>query len=124
MDIEYFPETKVLLIHGHEPRVVAHLREHVAGLATERIDSFAVHELPGFRSVESCQLFLQRDTFDHGTTPDQEPQVFRCRLRPIIWHNIEGLLEPFSDDSYFGASHQFLDHHGNIQLIISGGRGW
>jgi hypothetical protein len=56
MDIEYFPEPKVLLIHGQEPKVVAHLPEQVAGLAAERISSFAVHELPGFRSVDGCQL--------------------------------------------------------------------
>jgi hypothetical protein len=124
MDIEYIPKLKVLLIHGHEPKVVAHLREQVAELAAERISSIAVHELPGFRSVEGCQLFAERDTWDSGARPDPKPPVFRCRLTPLTWHNIESLLEPFSDGSYFGASHQFLDHHGKIQLIISGGRGW
>jgi hypothetical protein len=39
MDIEYFPETKVVLIHGHEPKVVPTLREQVARLAAEQIDS-------------------------------------------------------------------------------------
>jgi len=124
MDIEYFPKEKVLLVHGHEPTVVAHLREQVAGLAAEQIDSFAVHELPGFRSVEGCQLFAQRDTFDHGMRPDREPQVFRCRLRPATWENIKDMLEPFRDGSYFGAGHQFLDHHGTVTWIISGERGW
>src|SRR2546429_508710 len=97
MGIEDFSEAKGLLIHGHEPKAVAHFREGVADLAAERIDSFAVHELPGFRSVEGCQLFAQRDTSDYGTRPDREPPVFRCRLRPLTWHNIEGLIEPFSD---------------------------
>ena len=124
MDIEYFPETKVLLIHGHEPKIVAHLREQVAELAAERIDNFAVHELPGFRSVEGCQLFAQRDIFDYGTRPDREPPIFRCRLRSATWEDIKDMLEPFSDGSYFGASHTFLDNHGKVQLIISGGRGW
>lgn len=124
MDIEYFPETKVLLIHGHEPKVVACLREQVAELAAERLTSFAVHELPGFRSVEGCQLFGERCTWDSGARPDPKPPIFRWRLTPLTWHNIEGLLEPFSDGSYFGASHQFLDYHGKVQLIISGGRGW
>ena len=124
MDIEYFPEPKVLLIHGHEPEVVAYLREHVAELAAGRIGSFAVHELPGFRSVGGCQLFAQYDTVDHGVAPEHEPLFFCCRLRPSAWRSIEGLLEPFSDGSYFGASHQYLDHHGEVQWIISGGRGW
>jgi hypothetical protein len=124
MDLEYFPETKVFLIHGHEPKVVARFREQVGELAAERISGFAVHEIPGFRSVEGCQLFAYGDTWDAGTRPDPKPPIFSCRLRPLTWHNIEGLLEPFSDGSYFGGSHQFLDHHGKVQLIISGGRGW
>ena len=124
MDIEYFPEPKALLIHGHEPKVVVCLRERVAELAAERIGGFAVHELPGFRSVGGCQLFVQHDAVDHGVAPDHDPLVFRCRLRPLTWRSIEGLLEPFSDGGYFAASHQYLDRHGRVYLIISGGRGW
>jgi hypothetical protein len=124
MDIEYFPESKVLLIHGHEPKIVANLREQVAALAAEHIEGFAVHELPGFRSVAGCQLFAHRDSFDYGIRTSRAPLAFDCRLKPLTWYNIEGLLEPFSDGRYFGTSHQFLDHHGKIQLIISGGRGW
>jgi len=100
------------------------LRAQIAELAAERISSLAVHELPGFRSVEGCQLFADLDTWDSGARPDPKPPVFRCRLTPLTWHNIEGLLEPFSDGSYCGASHQFLDRHGKVQVIISGGRGW
>jgi hypothetical protein len=124
MDIEYFPEPKVVLIHGHEPKVVAVLRERVAELAAQRIDTVAVHDLPGFRSVDGCELYASRGTFDYGVRPEPEPSVFCCQLSPSTWHNIEGLLEPFSDGSYFAASHQYLDDHGKVQLIISGGRGW
>jgi hypothetical protein len=124
MDVEYFPESAVILIHGHEPKVVAYLREQVTALAAKSIEGFAVHELPGFRSVGGCLLFAHHDSFDYGIRPSREPQVFDCRLKPLTWYNIEGLLEPFSDGRYFGGSHQYLDHHGKIQLIISGGRGW
>ena len=124
MDLEYFPNANVILIHGLDPKVVAHLREQVSQLAAQRIKSFAIHELPGFRSVEGCQLFAERDVWDFGAHSHPKPPVFRCRLTPLTWHNIEGLLETFSDGSYSGARHQFLDHHGKVQLIISGGRGW
>jgi hypothetical protein len=124
MDIEYFPEPKVLLIYGHEPIVVARLREQLAELAAERIDCFAVHELSDFRSIDGCQLFAQQGGRNFGTRPDPSAPVFRCSLTPLSWYNIEGLLVPFSDGSYFAASHQFLDRHGEIQLIISGSRGW
>ncbi|TLD71065.1 hypothetical protein FEM03_09130 [Phragmitibacter flavus] len=124
MDIEYFSQPNVLLIDGHEPKAVALLREQLAELAQGRIGSFAVHKLPGFRSVEGSQLFAERDTWDSGVHPDPKPPVFRCRLTPLTWQNIEVLLEPLSEGGYFGSSHQLLDHHGEVQLIIAGGRGW
>jgi hypothetical protein len=93
-------------------------------LAAERIQGFPVHELPGFCSIGGCQLFASRADCDYGTRLLRKPQTFECQLRPITWDNVEGLLEPFTDGRYFAASHQFLDNHGKIQLIISGGRGW
>ena len=124
MDIEYFSETKVLLIHGHEPRVVLGFRDKVTELAEERIQSFAVHELPGFRAIAGCQLFAVRSNTDQGVSLLQKPGIFECRLSSVAWSNIGFLLEPFSDGSYFAASHQYLDESGKIRLIISGGRGW
>ena len=124
MDIEYFPETNVLLIHGHEPKAVLGFREQVEALAEERIQSFAVHELPGFRAIEGCQLFAVRSTTDQGLSLLQKPSIIECRLSAVGWSNVSFLLEPFSDGSYFAASHQYLDESGKIRLIISGGRGW
>ena len=124
MDIEYFPAESVILIHGHEPKIVAHFREQVAALAAERLESFPVHELPGFRSVGGCRLVASRTTTDFGIRRLREPQTFECQLRSMTWLDIEEMLVPFSDGSYFGASHQFLYPRGKIRLIISGGRGW
>jgi hypothetical protein len=126
MDIEYFPDADVVLIHGHEPKTVAHFREQVAALAAERLKSFSVHELPGFRSVDGCRLFASRADSDFGTRRTREPQTFECQLRPVTWQNIEGLLEPFADVSeyHYPNGHQYLDEHGKIQLIISFGRDW
>lgn len=124
MNIEYFAEPKVLLLHGHQPKIVAQLREQIADLAANRVSTFPVHELQGFRSIGGCQLFASSGESDYGVQALKKPLTFECQLRPITWHNIEGLLEPFTDGGYFAGSHQFLDHHGKIQLIISGGRGW
>ena len=124
MEIEYFPETNVLLIYGHEPKVVLSFREQIEALAEERILSCAIHELRGFRAIAGCQLFAVRSNTDQGISLKQEPNTFECRLRPNTWKNITGLLEPFTDGSYFAASHQYLDESGKIRLIISGCRGW
>ncbi|MGO8764774.1 MAG: hypothetical protein ACLQSR_06525 [Limisphaerales bacterium] len=124
MDIEYFPDEEVVLIYGHEPEIVAHFREQVAALAAERIQIFPVHEVPGFHSVDGCRLFASRANLDFGTRRTRKPKTFECRLRPITWDNLEGLLEPFADGRYFAAGHQFLDSHGEVELIISASRCW
>jgi hypothetical protein len=124
MDIEYFPEPKILLIYGHQPKIIAHFREQIAALGEKRVVTFPVHELQGFRSIGGCQLFVSNAASDYGTRLVNKPLTFECKLRPITWDNIEGLLEPFCDGSYFAGNHQFLDSHGKIQLIISGSRGW
>jgi hypothetical protein len=124
MNIEYFPESSVRLIDGHEWKVVSHFREQIEALAAEQAEDIAVHDLAGFHSIDNCRLFAKRSNADHGICPLQEPHNFECRLLPKTWGHIAWLLEPFSNGSYFAASHQYLDTHGKIQLIISGGRGW
>lgn len=124
MDIEFFSDSSVLLIHGHEPTVVSHFRKQVEALALDRFQSFSVHDLPGFRSIGNCKLVAMRANADYGISCPLDANAFECKLLPSTWANIQWLLEPFSNGSYFGASHQYLDQSGTIQFIISGSRGW
>lgn len=127
MFIEYFPlgskNRPVILLHGYEPEVVARLREQVAALAAERTQCVAVHEIPGFESVDGCRLFMKIGSSNEGTHSLRERQTFECQLQPIDWYNIEGLLEPFCDPLVCNGF-QWLDTHGKMNLLISTSRGW
>ncbi|MBI5687597.1 MAG: hypothetical protein HZC54_21205 [Verrucomicrobia bacterium] len=127
MLIEFFPDGSVecplVLLHGRDPAAAARLREKVVALAAEQVQRVAVHEIPGFESVGGCQLFASTGRSDLGTQPLCAGRVFECQLRPVTWHDVEGLLEPFTEQA-FCDGFQWLDSHGEIQLLISGHRGW
>ncbi len=127
MHIEYFPDAAddcpLILLHGRDPEAAARLREQVAALAVERVQRVAVHEILGFESVAGCRLFASVGRSDSGTRQLREQQEFECQLRPVTWHNVEGLLEPFTERTFYDGF-QWLDSHGNIRLLISGHRGW
>ncbi len=128
MLIKYLPDGSgdcpLIMLQGREPEVVARLREEVAALAEARVARVAVHELPGFESVDGCRLFFSTGTWDRGTYVLREQYSFECQLRPVVWYNIEGLLEPFAVSKSTGGCHQWLDDRGDIQLLISDDAGW
>jgi len=125
--IEYFSDGSddcpLVLLHGRDPEAATRLREQVASLAAERVQHVAIHEIPGFESVAGCRLFASVGRSDLGTRPLQAKLEFECQLRPVSWQNVEGLLEPFTEQT-FSDGFQWLDSHGKIRLLISGHRGW
>ena len=127
MFIEHFADGSddcpLILLYGCEPEVVARLRHEVQLLAAGSVDRVAVHDIPGFVSVDGCRLFASVATWDSGTRPLSEPRTFECCLRPLVWDNVEGLLESFTLASGSNGL-QWLDNHGELQLLISGHRGW
>lgn len=129
MKIEYFEpdveEQSTVLIYGNEPDRVSVLVEAVRSLVNKERQRFAVHELPGFDSVNECQLFFSAESSDRGAQLVGQPRVFECNIRPLWWENVEGLLELFCS-LQSSASFQFLDtgFDSEVQLIISTDRGW
>jgi hypothetical protein len=125
--IEFFldgsDDCPLVLLHGRDPEAAAHLREQVASLATERVQRVAIHEVTGFESVAGCRLFASVGRSDLGTRPLRADHEFECQLRPVSWQTVEGLLEPFTERTFFDGF-QWLDSHGKIRLLISGHRGW
>ena len=127
MHIEFFPDGSddcpLVLLHGRNPEAATRLREQVAELAAEHVQRFPVHELPGFVSVADCRLFASVGRSDLGVRRLRAQHEFECELRPVTWLNVEGLLEPFTERTFYDGF-QWLDSHGKIQLLISGHRGW
>jgi hypothetical protein len=129
MKVEHFAafkgEPPRVLIYGDEPDRVVLLRERVASLASGEVDRFAVHELPGFESVDACKLYFSRGEWDRGVRLAAAPRVFDCGLKRASWNHVEGLLEPFC--TRIGPGHfQFLAdcEASEFEMIISTDRGW
>jgi hypothetical protein len=83
-----------------------------------------VHELPGFESVDGCQLFFSAGAYDRGLTLISPPRTFELSIRPVWWDNIEGLLEPFCEPGSVGFNDLDYGFFSDIDLIISTDRGW
>lgn len=128
MKIEYFhpvgKERPVVLIYGNEPKNVETLKNVVHDLAGGQRQRAAVHELPGFESVDGCQLFFSTGSYDRGLVLISPPKTFELRIRPVWWDNIEGLLEPFCEPGSVGFNDLDYGFSSNIDLIISRDRGW
>lgn len=129
MRIEHFEpgdqDRPVILIYGNEPRVVKALLSAVRTLSQGSQLRVAVHELPGFESVDGCELFFFASNSDRGVQFIASPRSFECSIRPLWWENVVGLLEPFCSP-HASHCHQYLDYgwHSDFQLIISTDRSW
>jgi hypothetical protein len=66
-------------------------------------------------------LSLIRGDRDIGIAVEGDAK-YSCVLRPLTWHGIAGLLEPFKDARQSG--HQWLDETGAIRLLISRNGQW
>jgi len=126
--IEYFPNadegSDLILLHGDDPEAVARLREQAASLAAKRVKRVALHEIPGFESVADCRLFFSVARWDRHTYPLRAKNEFECKLDPLGWENVFGLLEPFTERTG-REGFQWLDTSvRGISIAISRFRGW
>jgi len=129
MKVEYFgdgsEDSPLVLLYGSDPNDAVTLSTALVALAKSSVSRVAVHELPGFVSIDGCQLVGSVGDFDVGVTMTAPPAVFDCSLRPQTWDDIIGLLEPFSHTTKTtGARFQYLNQTGDIRLLISTERAW
>jgi hypothetical protein len=126
VSIEFFSEgatdCPLVLLHGIDPAAVARLRDDVAALSDGRAERLAIHEIPGFSSIDGCRLFASIARRDVGVCALAGAAEFECRLSATTWSNVAGLLEPFAEPTAHGF--QWLDEHGVIRWVISTERGW
>ncbi len=125
--IEFFPEAEengLILLHGDDPEAAARLQEQVGSLAAKRVQHVAIHEIPGFESVDGCRLFFSVGQEDWGTLPLQAENEFSCELDSVSWENIIGLIEPFTKQKDRDGFQWLDSSYGGITIIISIFRGW
>src|SRR6185295_1774559 len=130
MKIEYFADgcdgCPLILIYGNDPVGALNLRLAVERLAIGLVDGLAIHEFPGYSSVNNCRLFIKGGRSDIGVRHLEQENTFECTLRKDTWLDIIGLLEPFteSDRKDEGYLFQYLNESGEIGLLISTERAW
>jgi hypothetical protein len=130
MKLEYFSEGSndcpLILIYGQDPVGTLNLRLAFERLAVGLTDEIAVHEIPGYASIDGCKLFSRIGWSDIGIERQGKERIFICTLQKDSWLNIVGLLEPFAEsvESSDNNYHQYLDETSEIRLLISTHRGW
>ena len=69
----------------------------ILDLMQGKIESFGVHQLPGWEGVGGCRLLAKRSTRDSGLWRVGDAE-FECSLTPLWWHNCEGLVDAFMNN--------------------------
>jgi hypothetical protein len=130
MHIEYFAdgctECPLILIYGSNPSDALNLRLAIERVAHGLVDRLAIHEFPGYFSINNCRLFLQAGRSDRGIQRLGHAHTFECTLRKETWLAMIGLIEPFTetDRKDSGSSFQYLNESSTIRLLISTDRAW
>jgi hypothetical protein len=120
--LEYVNTTsrgRIISLHGFNTSEARQLRQIFADLASGVSTSVELHAMPFIESVDDCRLKLRSGASDVGIV-GIGPNAFECTLRPLIWDNNEGLLEPFCK-SVKPNTGQDLDIpvHSEIQMRLS-----
>jgi len=111
------PDCPLIRIYGNEPFSAAKLASAFRQLADGKTPEIAIHEIPGFQSIEGCLLFARLNHENFGVRPIND-EAFECMLRAETWERLRELVEPFTAP-LTGTRFQWLDETSNISLLIS-----
>lgn len=121
MKIEFLkegsPDCPLIRIFGNQPFSAAKLVSAFRQLATGPIQEIAIHEIPGFLSIEGCLLFTRRHSENVGVRQLTDT-AFECLLSPETWERLAELVDPFTQQ-HEGVRYQWLDETSEISLLIS-----
>jgi|SRR5579863_2528274 len=125
MKLEYIhsgsQDCPLIRLYEFNAAEIASLRALVKSLAGGSLQSIVVDELEGVEAIRGCRMTLRLGMRDEGARHG-EVDHFECVLTSLKWHNIEDLLEPFSESNSNGF--QWLDRSGPISLLISRDGRW
>jgi hypothetical protein len=123
--IEFFPDgsqdTPCILIHYGSLNDYRLLMESCLSLARSTLASFALHRRPGFSGVPVVATAAERDV---GVSRCGSADSFLWELTPDSWASVAGLLEPFAAKTDDAHAHQYVEHAGDIRVIVSTDRSW
>ncbi len=128
MKLEYFPDGSedcpLILIYGTGHTEIKELVQAFNTLSNRTRERVAIHELPGFVSVDGCQLFASVGKRDLGVRLLSE-NTFDWILRSEMWEQVTELAEPFQNFENPSETHfQYLNPTIGISVLISTNRSW
>lgn len=130
MKLEYFAngslDCPLLLLYGAEPQPIVLFQREMNKLIQGHISQVCIHDLPGFISVDGCQLLVLLGNKDVGVRQLAAANQFECCLQAETWLQVVEPLEPFvnGNGQQDGTHFQCLDNSGPISLLISTARSW
>jgi hypothetical protein len=114
------PECPLIRLYDFGQSEAKRLRELVKSLATGDRENVALHNEAWVESVGGCSLDLRRENRNQGIRQSQTLR-FECVLNSDGWSNVEGLLEPFCENT---TGFQWLTDGGRVALLISRNGQW
>ena len=126
MKLEYVadgsPECPLIRLYDFNPADAQRLREAFRSIADGSQQVLPLHEEWWMEPVEGCQLTLRSGPRDLGVVP-RLPMRFDCVLGTQSWRAIIDVMEPFCVSSEL-STHEWLNRHGEISLLLSVNGGW
>ena len=129
--LEYFAEGSqdcpLILIYGSDTVGALNLSLAIETAAAGLTNHIDVHTIPGYHSVNDCQLHLQISKREAQGVQMKQENYFVWELSAEECYDVIGLLEPFSNRNAGNTHehrHQFLTQNGEITIIFSTNRQW
>ena len=124
MKLEYLPDGSpdcpLIRLYEFDQSEVRRLKHLVESLVNGDLQIVELQNKVWIEPVGGCRLNLRRGNRDQGIRQARTLD-FECVLSPDGWSNVEGLLEPFCEET---SGFQWLTHDGRIALLISRSGEW
>lgn len=86
-------------LYAFTPTEAQRFQTDLAALASGRVDSVAVHDLPFIEAIDASRLFLRVKSWDQSLVRGTLPGEFECGFTRETWHHAAGLVEPFLESA-------------------------
>lgn len=119
------PRTRCLLVLTDvSPADALQLIDRIRGLSSLEAEPVVLASARnGDEPLSLIARATSRDNGCHRVTDQDGRRAIHCDLTPITWDQVADLMEPFSL-AVAGHAHQYLNHDGEMEWIVSTDRSW
>ncbi|MCC6983940.1 MAG: hypothetical protein IT535_11765 [Bauldia sp.] len=122
MNLEFLEEGSedcpLIRLYGTVPAEFVSLHREIRRLATGEVERVSVDRLPGFRSVDGCELTMVSSPRDIGVHRRQGTPSFEWQLTPSMWDIAGDFIDPFARDLEVGRYQWLAGRQGGSGLNV------